>query len=97
MVKFVVGEIAVFVPIGEGPESLYRRSGDEVEVVLPLGMYDFNFEDMHHVIKFSDGRRANVTPDCLRKKKPPHEPSTWKEVEKATRGWNPTKQGVSCG
>jgi len=89
MSKFKVGEIA----IGQNFNVSLFLNGAEVEVI---GLLMFRMANLDGVIKEhygykikkQDGGISSVSPDKLRKKKPPQQKSTWEEIQEITN-WSP--------
>lgn len=91
--KFVPGEVAIYIR----PGSPYY--GREVTIIGCLRKsigpsfdhtvgYERESPPLVYDILFHDGKERISSPDWLKKKQPPVELSTWKEVEKIC-GWNP--------
>ena len=94
MNKFVVGEIAI---VAYGPAVNHECEVLELNPINSHGErqdYRIQIDGFPHPV-FPTGWTCDEA--TLRKKKPPkEEDASWEQIEKTTKGWNPTKELIDA-
>lgn len=95
--NFEINETAILI---SARKDLEEFIGSDVVVLSGLtyrkerAFKSWCINEYAYLVEFTNGTNWWVSPETLRKKKPPEEAS-WEKIQEITKGWNPSKKEVT--